>query len=133
MNKEILKERRTNSSAKTRITRRDLEVASASVMGTAAYVHYLQIFILKDTAPTLIAGIVFGTIYLIISIGLFKSLKIFYLLGIILPFLGATLAIVRLHLYGFEIFSVINIGFDAFVVPACAYLFAKYWREKIAG
>lgn len=110
--------------------KRDLEVASASVIGTAAYVHYLQLFMLKVTAPTLIAGIVFGTIYLAISVGLFKSMKIFYLLGIILPFLGASLAVVRLHLYGFEVFSVINIGLDVFVVPACAYLFAVERRGR---
>ena len=60
-----------------KVNLRDLEVASASIMGTAAYVHYLQLFILKVTAPTLIAGIVFGTIYLVISIGLAKSIKIF--------------------------------------------------------
>ena len=110
--------------------KRDLEVASASVIGTAAYVHYLQLFILKVTAPTLIAGIVFGTIYLAISIGLLKSVKVFYLLGIILPFLGASLAVIRLHLYGFEVFSVINIGLDVFVVPACAYLFVVERRGR---
>ncbi|EQD38129.1 conserved hypothetical protein, membrane [mine drainage metagenome] len=68
-----------------KINKRDLEVASASVIGTAAYVHYLQLFILRSTAPTLIAGVVFGTIYLAISIGLAKSIRIFYLLGIISP------------------------------------------------
>ncbi len=109
---------------------RELEVAAASVIGTAAYVHYLQLFILKVTTPTLIAGIVFGTIYLVISLGLAKSIKIFYLLGIILPLTGAILAVVRLHLYGFEVFSVINIGFDVFVVPASAYLFYKYRRAR---
>ena len=45
---------------------RDLEVASASVIGTAAYVHYLQLFILKVTAPTLIAGIVVGSAILVV-------------------------------------------------------------------
>jgi len=114
-----------------KINKRDLEVASASVIGTAAYVHYLQLFILRSTAPTLIAGVVFGTIYLAISIGLAKSIRIFYLLGIILPFAGAILAMVRLHLYGFEVFSVINIGFDVFVVPACGYLFVKHRRDTV--
>lgn len=115
-----------------KINTRDLEVASASVIGTAAYVHYLQLFVLKITTPTLIAGVVFGTIYLFISIGLIKSLKIFYLLGIILPLVGASLAVIRLHLYGFEVFSVINIGFDVFVVPTCAYLFVKYRGKTVA-
>ena len=106
-----------------KIAKRDLEVAASAVMGTASYVHYLQLFFLKVTVPTLIAGVVFGTIYLAISMGLAKSLKIFYLLGIVLPFLGASLAVIRLHLYGFEVFSVINIGLDAFVVTLCTYLF----------
>ena len=114
-----------------KIARRDLEVAASSVIGVAAYVHYLQLFILKITLPTLIAGVVFGTIYLILSVGLAKSVKIFYLLGIIFPFAGATLAVIRLHLYGFEVFSVINIGFDVFVVPACAFLFIKYRRDRL--
>ena len=114
-----------------KIARRDLEVAASSVIGVAAYVHYLQLFILKITLPTLIAGVVFGTIYLILSVGLAKSVKIFYLLGIIFPFAGATLALIRLHLYGFEVFSVINIGFDVFVVPACAFLFIKYRRDRL--
>ncbi len=117
-------------SQSVKIDKRDLEVAASAVIGTAAYVHYLQLFILKVTLPTLIAGVVFGTIYLVISIGLFKSVKIFYLLGIILPFLGASLAVVRLHLYGFEVFSIINIGLDVFVVPACAYLFAVERRGR---
>ena len=116
-----------------KISMRDLEVASASVIGTAAYVHYLQLFILKDTIPTLIAGIVFGTIYLAISIGLAKSIKIFYLIGMILPTLGAILAVVRLHLYGFEVFSVINIGFDIFVVPTCAYLLELHKKDTVRG
>ncbi len=110
------------------ISRRDIEISAAVVMGTAAYVHYLQLFILKDTLPTLIAGIIFGTIYLFIAAGLSKGFKIFYLLGIIFPFLGASLAVVRLHVYGFEVFSVINIGFDVFVVPACIYLLLKSRR-----
>ena len=114
-----------------KIARRDLEVAASSVIGVAAYVHYLQLFILKITLPTLIAGVVFGTIYLILSVGLAKSVKIFYLLGIIFPFAGATLAVIRLHLYGFEVFSVINIGFDVFVVPACAFLFIKYRGDRL--
>ncbi|WP_298277088.1 hypothetical protein [Ferroplasma sp.] len=105
---------------------RDLEISASSVMGVAAYVHVLQLFILKLTVPTLIAGVLFGGIYLIISIGLAKSIKLFYLLGIVLPFLGASLAVVRLHIYGFEVFSVVNIGFDVFVVPVCAYLLYKY-------
>lgn len=113
-----------------KIPKRDIEVAASAVIGVAAYVHYLQLFILKITLPTLIAGVVFGTIYLILSIGLAKSVKIFYLLGIILPFTGATLAVIRLHLYGFEVFSVINIGFDVFVVPASAFLFIKYRRSR---
>ena len=75
----------------------------------------------------------FGTIYLILSVGLAKSVNIFYLLGVIFPFAGATLAVIRLHLYGFEVFSVINIGFDVFVVPACAFLFIKYRRNKKIG
>ena len=120
---------KTIQSAK--IARRDLEVAASSVIGVAAYVHYLQLFILKITLPTLIAGVVFGTIYLILSVGLAKSVKIFYLLGIIFPFAGATLAVIRLHPYGFEAFSVINIGFDVFVVPACAFLFIKYRRDRL--
>ena len=115
-----------------KIVQRDLEVAASAVIGTAAYVHYIQLFILKVTLPTLIAGVVFGTIYLTISVGLAKSVRIFYLLGIILPFAGASLAVVRLHLYGFEVFSVIDIGFDVFVVPACAYLFIKY-RSGVVG
>lgn len=113
-----------------KIAIRDLEVASSSVIGVAAYVHYLQLFILKITLPTLIAGVVFGTIYLILSVGLAKSVKTFYLLGIIFPFAGATLAVIRLHL-GFKVFSVINIWFDVFVVPACAFLFIKYRRGRI--
>ena len=113
-----------------KIPKRDIEVAASAVIGVAAYVHYLQLFILKITLPTLIAGVVFGTIYLILSIGLAKSVKIFYLLGIILLFTGATLAVIRLHLYGFEVFSVINIGFDVFVVPASAFLFIKYRRSR---
>ena len=116
-----------------KITKRDLEVAASAVIGVAAYVHYLQLFILKITLPTLIAGVVFGTIYLILSVGLAKSVKIFYLLGMIFPFAGATLAVVRLHLYGFEVFSIINIGFDVFVVPACAFLFIKYRSDRISG
>ena len=116
-----------------KITKRDLEVAASAVIGVAAYVHYLQLFILKITLPTLIAGLVFGTIYLILSVGLAKSVKIFYLLGMIFPFAGATLAVVRLHLYGFEVFSIINIGFDVFVVPACAFLFIKYRSDRIIG
>ena len=115
------------------ISRRDMEVAASAVIGTAAYVHYLQLFFLKPTLPTLIAGAVFGSIYLSLSIGLAKSVRIFYLLGIILPFLGASLAVIRLHLYGFEVFSIINIGFDIFVVPVCAYLLYKYsgwWKFK---
>ena len=115
---------KTTQSAK--IARRDLEVAASAVIGVAAYVHYLQLFILKITLPTLIAGVVFGTIYIILSLGLAKSVRIFYLLGIIFPFIGATLAVIRLHLYGFEVFSVINIGFDVFVVPACAFLLVDY-------
>lgn len=118
-------------SQSVKINKRDLEVAASAVIGTAAYVHYLQLFILKVTLPTLIAGVVFGTIYLILSVGLAKSVNIFYLLGVIFPFAGATLAIIRLHLYGFEVFSVINIGFDVFVVPACAFLFIKYRRGRI--
>ena len=118
---------KTTQSAK--IARRDLEVAASAVIGVAAYVHYLQLFILKITLPTLIAGVVFGTIYLILSVGLAKSVRIFYMLGIIFPFAGATLAVIRLHLYGFEVFSVINIGFDVFVVPACALLLVKYTRS----
>lgn len=114
-----------------KISTRDFEVASASVIGTAAYVHYLQLFILKDTVPTLIAGVVFGTIYLTISIGLAKSIKIFYLVGIVLPTIGAILAVVRLHLYGFEVFSIINIGFDIFVVPTCAYLLYRYKKNNV--
>ena len=114
-----------------KIAKRDLEVAASAVMGTASYVHYLQLFILKVTVPTLIAGVVFGTIYLAISMGLAKSLKIFYLLGTVLPFLGASLAVIRLHLYGFEVFSVINIGFDVFIVPACAYLLLRYRRGAV--
>ena len=121
------------TSQSVKISRRDLEVAASAVIGTAAYVHYLQLFILKVTLPTLIAGVVFGTIYLILSVGLAKSVKIFYLLGIIFPFTGATLAVIRLHLYGFEVFSVINIGFDVFVVPVCAFLFIKYGRDKEIG
>lgn len=116
-----------------KITKRDLEVAASAVIGVAAYVHYLQLFILKITLPTLIAGVVFGTIYLILSVGLAKSVKIFYLLGMIFPFAGATLAVVRLHLYGFEVFSIINIGFDVFVVPASAFLFIKYRSDRIIG
>ena len=122
--------KRLNALQHVRIAKRDLEVAASAVIGTAAYVHYLQLFILKVTLPTLIAGVMFGTIYLIISVGLAKSIRVFYLLGIILPFAGATLAVIRLHLYGFEVFSVINIGFDAFVVPACAYLFAVERRGR---
>ena len=120
-------------SQSVKIAQRDLEVAASAVIGVAAYVHYLQLFILKITLPTLIAGVVFGTIYLILSVGLAKSVKIFYLLGVIFPFAGATLAVIRLHLYGFEVFSVINIGFDVFVVPACAFLFIKYRRNKKIG
>ena len=116
-----------------KIPKRDIEIAASTVIGVAAYVHYLQLFILKITLPTLIAGVVFGTIYLILSIGLAKSVKIFYLLGIILPFTGATLAVIRLHLYGFQVFSVINIGFDVFVVPASAFLFIKYRKNKVIG
>ncbi len=108
------------------IQKRDIEISAGAIMGTDAYVHYLQLFILKDTIPTLIAGIVFGSIYLVISIGLFKRKKIFHFLGIIFPILGGSLAIVRLHLYGFEVFSVINIGFDIFVVSACILLLSKY-------
>ena len=119
-----------NALQHVRIAKRDLEVAASAVIGTAAYVHYLQLFILKVTLPTLIAGVMFGTIYLIISVGLAKSIRVFYLLGIILPFAGATLAVIRLHLYGFEVFSVINIGFDAFVVPVCVYLFAVERRGR---
>ena len=122
---------KTTQSAK--IARRDLEVAASAVIGVAAYVHYLQLFILKITLQTLIAGVVFGTIYLMLSVGLAKSVKIFYLLGVIFPFAGATLAVIRLHLYGFELFSVINISFDVFVVPACAFLFIKYRRNKKIG
>ena len=118
-------------SQSVKIAQRDLEVAASAVIGVAAYVHYLQLFILKITLQTLIAGVVFGTIYLMLSVGLAKSVKIFYLLGVIFPFAGATLAIIRLHLYGFEVFSVINIGFDVFVVPACAFLFIKYRRGRI--
>ena len=121
------------SSQSVKIAQRDLEVAASAVIGVAAYVHYLQLFILKITLPTLIAGVVFGTIYLMLSVGLAKSVKIFYLLGVIFPFAGATLAVIRLHLYGFEVFSVINIGFDVFVVPACAFLFIKYRRNKKIG
>ena len=120
-------------SQSVKIAQRDLEVAASAVIGVAAYVHYLQLFILKITLPTLIAGVVFGTIYLMLSVGLAKSVKIFYLLGVIFPFAGATLAVIRLHLYGFEVFSVINIGFDVFVVPACAFLFIKYRRNKKIG
>ena len=119
-----------NALQHVRIAKRDLEVAASAVIGTAAYVHYLQLFILKVTLPTLIAGVVFGTIYLIMSVGLARSIRVFYLLGIILPFAGATLAVIRLHLYGFEVFSVINMGLDAFVVPACAYLFAVERRGR---
>ena len=121
------------SSQSVKIAQRDLEVAASAVIGVAAYVHYLQLFILKITLQTLIAGVVFGTIYLMLSVGLAKSVKIFYLLGVIFPFAGATLAVIRLHLYGFEVFSVINIGFDVFVVPACAFLFIKYRRNKKIG
>ena len=46
--------------------KRDLEVASAPVIWTVAYVHYLQLFILKVTAPTLIAGIVVGSAILVV-------------------------------------------------------------------
>ncbi len=120
-------------SQSVKIAKRDLEVTASAVIGVAAYVHYLQLFILKITLPTLIAALVFGTIYLILSMGLAKSVKIFYLLGMIFPFVGATLAVIRLHLYGFEAFSVINIGFDVFVVPACAFLFIKYRRNKETG
>ena len=120
-------------SQSVKIAQRDLEVAASAVIGVAAYVHYLQLFILKITLPTLIAGVVFGTIYLMLSVGLAKSVNIFYLLGVIFPFAGATLAVIRLHLYGFEVFSVINIGFDVFVVPACAFLFIKYRRNKKIG
>lgn len=116
-----------------RIERRDLEVAASAVIGTAAYAHYLQLFILRVTAPTLIAGIVFGTIYLALSVGLAKSVRMFYLLGIIFPIAGASLAVIRLHTYGFEVFSVINIGFDVFVVPVCAYLLMKYWMHAASG
>ena len=112
-------------------SKRDLEVAASAVMGTASYVHYLQLFILKASAPTLIAGIVFGTIYLAIAVGLAKSIKIFYSLGIVLPFFGASLAILRLHLYGFEVFSVINIGFDVFVISICTYLFVKRKENNV--
>jgi hypothetical protein len=122
--------KRLNALQHVRIAKRDLEVAASAVIGTAAYVHYLQLFILKVTLPTLIAGVVFGTIYLIMSVGLARSIRVFYLLGIILPFAGATLAVIRLHLYGFEVFSVINMGLDAFVVPACAYLFAVERRGR---
>ena len=112
-------------------SKRDLEVAASAVMGTASYVHYLQLFILKASAPTLIAGIVFGTIYLAIAVGLAKSIKIFYPLGIVLPFFGASLAILRLRLYGFEVFSVINIGFDVFVISICTYLFVKRKKNNV--
>ena len=117
-------------SQSVKISRRDLEVAASAVIGVAAYVHYLQLFILKITLPTLIAGVVFGTIYLILSVGLAKAVRIFYMLGIIFPLAGATLAVIRLHLYGFEVFSVINIGFDVFVVPACAFLFIRYRKIR---
>ncbi len=41
------------------IQKRDIEIYAGTIMETATYVHYLQLFIFKDIISTLIAGIVF--------------------------------------------------------------------------
>ncbi|CAC12520.1 hypothetical protein [Thermoplasma acidophilum] len=108
-----------------KISKRDLEVAALAVIGTVAYIHYLWSFVLKITSPILIARGIFETTYSVLSIGLAKYVRIYYPLGIASSFTGAALTVIKLHLYESEIFSIINIVFDIFSVPVCAFLFIK--------
>lgn len=98
---------------------------AAVLMGVSAVTHLVQLFIMNFQADVLVAGLVFGLIYAVISIGLFVNSKAFYYIGTILPTIGGILGIYRYLFVRPNWFSLFNVGIDLIVVPSCIYLIIK--------
>lgn len=74
-----------------------------------------------DSLPLLI----FGIIYVLIGIFLFTPKKLWVYLGLILPLIGMTMAIVKLGLKNFDLTMWVLILIDVAVIICCGYLILR--------
>ncbi|CAA7602651.1 Hypothetical protein DEACI_3330 [Acididesulfobacillus acetoxydans] len=98
---------------------------AAILMGVSAATHLVQLIVMNFQADVLVAGLGFGLMYAVISLGLFINSKVFYYIGAILPTIGGMLGVYRYLFVRPNWFSLLNVGIDLVVVPSCIYLIVK--------
>ena len=94
----------------------------AAILLVITGVWHVALFFKDASDPNNIPLLVFGIIYALIGIFLFTPKKLWVYLGLLLPLIGMTTAIVKLGVKNFDLTMWVLILIDVVVIICCTYL-----------